>query len=119
PHILQASFDRLREECARRGVRALVVYRPGIGHAHLDAPRRTEMLRLAAAAGLETIDPSLAVDSTEDQHALGFAPWDAPMNARAHALFAERLYDALAQRLGRSVGVVGADDRPSHAPGGD
>jgi hypothetical protein len=86
-------FRRLAQQCARRGVRPLVIYRPApVDLEGLELAGRSEMVRLARAAKLEVIDLSPAFDSVVDRNTLMLAKWDQHTTALGHRLLANELY---------------------------
>ena len=94
--IYEWTFRRFAQQCAQRGVRPLVIYRPApVDFEGLEPAGRSEMVRLARAAGLEVIDLSPAFDSVEDRGTLIHAKWDDHTNALGHSLLADKLYDDL------------------------
>ena len=60
---------------------------------------RSEVTRLARAAGLAIIDLSPAFDSVTDPHTLMIAKWDHHITARGHRLLADKLYKGLVPSL--------------------
>jgi hypothetical protein len=100
PEIFRWAFQRFKLQCAQRGVRPLVMYRPApVDPDGLESAGRKEMLSIARATGLEVIDLSAAFDSVADRNALLVAKWDHHTNALGHRLLAKRLYNAVAQLL--------------------
>ncbi len=99
------SFRRFAEQCAQRGVRPLVIYRPapadfsGLKGARSETLARSEMLGLARTAGLEVIDLSPAFDSVADRSSLFLAKWDDHTTALGHRLLADKLYEDLVPLL--------------------
>ena len=94
--IYEWTFRRLAQQCAQRGVRPLVIYRPApVDFEGLEPSGRSEMVRLARAAKLEVIDLSPAFDSVVDRNTLMLAKWDQHTNALGHRLLADKLYDDL------------------------
>jgi hypothetical protein len=91
--IYEWTFRRFAQECARRGVRPLVIYRPGpVDFEGLEQVSRGEIIRLAGAAGLEVIDLSAAFDAVANRDALIIAKWDQHTTALGHQLLANELY---------------------------
>ncbi|MCP5516669.1 MAG: hypothetical protein H7A45_05325 [Verrucomicrobiales bacterium] len=100
PVVFTWVFQRLAGECARHGVRPLVVYRPGPNQAeHAEAPVRERMLGLARSAGLEVIDLSGCFAGVPADEPLVIAPWDEHTNAKGHRLLADALFAALRTAL--------------------
>ena len=94
------SFQRFAEQCAKRGVRPLVMYRPApADFSGLESTTRSRMLEMARAAGLEVIDLSLAFDSVPDRSSLILAKWDDHTTALGHQLLADKLYGELGPLL--------------------
>jgi hypothetical protein len=94
------SFQRFAEQCAKRGVRPLVMYRPApADFSGLESTTRSRMLEMARAAGLEVIDLSLAFDSVPDRSSLILAKWDDHTTALGHQLLADELYKDLVPLL--------------------
>ena len=93
-------FHRFAEQCAQRGVRPLVIYRPApVDFEGLEGAGRKELVRAARASGLEVIDLSSAFDSVTDRDQLVLAKWDQHTTVLGHQLLAEKLYDGLIQLL--------------------
>lgn len=94
------TFRRLAQQCAQRGVRPLVIYRPApVDFEGLEPTGRSEMVHLAQAAGLEVIDLSTAFDSVADRGTLIYSKWDDHTNALGHSLLADKLYESLVPLL--------------------
>jgi hypothetical protein len=94
------TFRRLAQQCAQRGVRPLVLYRPApVDFEGLEPTGRSEMVRLAQAAGLEVIDLSPAFDSVADRGTLIYSKWDDHTNALGHSLLADKLSESLVSVL--------------------
>ena len=90
------TFRRLGQQCALRGAHPLVIFRPDpVDIEGLEPAARSEMLRLARAAGLEVIDLSPAFDSVANRDKLILAKWDQHTNALGHRLLANKLYESL------------------------
>ncbi len=74
----------------------MVIFRPDpVDIEGLEPAARSEMLRLARAAGLEVIDLSPAFDSVANRDKLILAKWDQHTNALGHRLLANKLYESL------------------------
>jgi len=100
PEIYDWVFHRFAEQCAQRGVRPLVIYRPApVDFEGLEASGRSELVSIAQANGLKVIDVSSAFDSVADRDQLVLAKWDQHTNALGHRLLANKLYDGLVQLL--------------------
>jgi len=98
--IYEWVFRRLVWQCAERGVRPLVVYRPAPADLEGSEPAiHSEMVRLARAAGLDVIDLSAAFESVADRSTLIVAKWDDHTTARGHRLLADKLYEGLVPLL--------------------
>jgi hypothetical protein len=94
------SFQRFAQQCAQRGVRPLVVYRPTpADFSGMESSTRSETLGWARTAGLEVIDLSPAFDSVTDRSSLVLAKWDDHTTALGHRLLAEKLYERLVPLL--------------------
>jgi hypothetical protein len=94
------SFQRFAKQCAERGVRPLVMYRPApADFSGLESSTRSKMLASARAAGLEVIDLSAAFDSVSDRSALILAKWDDHTTTLGHRLLADKLYEGLVPLL--------------------
>ena len=94
------SFQRFAQQCAERGVRPLVIYRPApADFSGMESSARNKMLALARAAGLEVIDLSAAFDSVPDLSALILGKWDDHTTALGHRLLADKLYEGLVPLL--------------------
>jgi hypothetical protein len=110
--INEWAFRRFAQQCAQRGVRPLVIYRPGpIDFEGLEPTGRREVLRLARAAGLEVIDLSPAFNSVADRGQLVLAEWDHHTNALGHRLLAEKLYEGLAPLLRTRSPITSSSDK--------
>jgi hypothetical protein len=93
-------FRRLAQQCAQRGVRPLVIYRPAPADFEgVEPARRSETVRLARAAGLQVIDLTPAFDSVMDRGTLIVAKWDDHTTALGHRLLADKLYEGLVPLL--------------------
>ncbi len=87
------SFQRFAQQCAQRGVRPIVMYRPApADFSGTEAAARSKMIRLARAAGLEVVDLSPAFDSVTDRSSLVLAKWDDHTTPLGHRLLADELY---------------------------
>ena len=94
------SFQRFAQQCAQRGVRPLVVYRPTpADFSGMESSTRSETLGWARTAGLEVIDLSPAFDSVTERSSLVLAKWDDHTTALGHQLLAEKLYEGLVPLL--------------------
>jgi hypothetical protein len=99
------SFQRFAQQCAQRGVRPLVMYRPApADFSGLELAARSETLGLARTAGLEVIDLSPAFDSVTDRSSLILAKWDDHTTVLGHRLLADKLYEGLVPLLFGSPG---------------
>jgi hypothetical protein len=99
------SLERFAQQCAQRGVRPIIVYRPApADFSGLESAARTKMLELARTAGLEVIDLSPAFDSVADRSSLFLAKWDDHTTALGHRLLADKLYEGLVPVLFASPG---------------
>jgi hypothetical protein len=100
PEIYEWVFRRFAAQCAQRGVRPLVVYRPApVDFEGTEPAARSEMVRIARAANLEVIDLSPAFDSVANRNTLIVAKWDDHTNALGQRLLADKLYDDLVPLL--------------------
>jgi hypothetical protein len=98
--ISQWTFRRFAQQCAQRGVRPLVIYRPAPADFGGSEPAiHSEMVRLARSAGLEVIDLSSAFDSVTNRDTLILAKWDDHTAALGHQLLADKLYQGLVPLL--------------------
>jgi hypothetical protein len=94
------SFQRFAQQCAQRGVRPIVIYRPvPADFSGTESAARSKMLALARAAGLEIVDLSPAFDSVTDRSSLVLAKWDDHTTALGHRLLADKLYERLVPLL--------------------
>jgi hypothetical protein len=94
------SFQRFAQQCAQRGVRAMVMYRPApADFSGQEAAARSKMFEMSRAAGLEVIDLSPAYDSVTDRSSLILAKWDDHTTALGHRLLADELYKDLVPLL--------------------
>jgi hypothetical protein len=105
PEILQWAFRRFAQQCAQRGVRPLVIYRPApVDFEGSERVSGSQMIQSARAAGLEVIDLSPAFDSVVDRSKLILAKWDDHTTALGHQLLADKLYEGLVPLLFGSPG---------------
>jgi hypothetical protein len=94
------SFQRFARQCAQRGVRPIVIYRPApADFSGQESAARSKMLGMARSAGLEVVDLSPAFDSVTDRSSLILAKWDDHTTALGHRLLADKLYEALVPLL--------------------
>ena len=99
------SFQSFAQQCAQRGVRPIVIYRPApADFSGTESAARSKMLGLARAAGLEVVDLSPAFDSVTDRSSLVLAKWDDHTTALGHRLLADKLYERLVPLLFASPG---------------
>src|SRR5438105_1014912 len=99
------SFQRFAQQCAQRGVRPIVIYRPvPADFSGMEPAARSKILGLARAAGLEVVDLSPAFDSVTDRSSLVLAKWDDHTTALGHRLLGDKLYDGLVPLLFGSPG---------------
>jgi len=99
------SFQRFAQQCAQRGVRPIVIYRPvPADFSGMESAARSKMLELARAARLEVVDLSPAFDSVTDRSSLVLAKWDDHTTALGHRLLAEKLYERIVPLLFPSPG---------------
>jgi hypothetical protein len=97
------SFQRFAQQCAQRGVRAIVIYRPAPADFFgAESAARSRLLAMARNAGLEVIDLSPAFDSVTDRSSLILAKWDDHTTALGHRRLADELYKDLVPLLFRS-----------------
>ena len=90
------SFQRFAQQCAQRGVRPLVIYRPApADFSGLESAGSHKLFEIARAAGLEVIDLSPAFDSVTDRSSLVLAKWDDHTTALGHRLLADKLYERI------------------------
>jgi hypothetical protein len=103
--LCQWSFQRFAQQCAQRGGRPIVIYRPApADFSGLESAGRSKILELARAAGLEVVDLSAAFDSVTDRSSLVLAKWDDHTTALGHRLLADKLYEGLVPLLFGSPG---------------
>jgi hypothetical protein len=94
--LYEWAFQRFAQQCAQRGVRPLVIYRPApADFSGLESAARRKIIGLARNAGLEVIDLSPAFDSVADRSSLILAKWDDHTSALGHRLLADKLYEGL------------------------
>jgi len=94
------SFQRFAQQCAQRGVRPIVIYRPApADFSGLESAARRKIIGLARNAGLEVLDLSPAFDSVVDRSSLILAKWDDHTTALGHRLLADELYRDLVPLL--------------------
>jgi hypothetical protein len=100
PQLYKWCFQHFAEQCAQRGVRPLVIYRPApADFTGSEAAGRNKTLALARAAGLEVVDLSPAFDSVVDRSSLILAKWDDHTTPLGHRLLADQLYKDLTPLL--------------------
>jgi len=105
------AFRRFAEQCRQRGVRPLVMYRPApVDVEGLEQTGRSEVHRLAQAAGLEVIDLTSAFDSVDDRSKLILTEWDLHTNALGHRLLAEKFYHDLVRLLWPQSEALSSDN---------
>jgi hypothetical protein len=98
--LYEWAFQRLAQQCKQRGILPVVIYRPApVDFQGSEQAERSEVIRLARAAGLEVIDLSPAFDSVTDRNTLVIAKWDRHTTALGHRLLADKLYQGLVPRL--------------------
>ena len=98
--LYEWAFQRFAQQCKQRGIHPLVIYRPApVDFQGVERVDRSEVIRLARAAGLEVIDLSPAFDSVRDRNTLIIAKWDHHTTARGHRLLADTLYERLVPLL--------------------
>ncbi len=103
--LCEWSFQRFAQQCAQRGVRPLVIYRPApADFSGLESAARSKILGFARTAGLEVIDLSPAFDSVADRSSLILAKWDDHTTVLGHRLLADELYKGLVPLLFGSRG---------------
>jgi hypothetical protein len=110
PQIYDWFFARLRDVCARRGVRLYVLYRPTTTVDPREAEYRAALLSSCSDAGIELLDLGDAFNEIEDRNSLVLAPWDNHTSALGHRLLADRLWVRLKPRLAPIV-VENSTDR--------
>jgi len=93
-------FRRFAQQCAQRGVRPLVVYRPApVDFSGVESAARSKIIGWARSAGLQVIDLTGAFDSVTDRSSLILAKWDDHTTALGHRLLADELYKDLVPLL--------------------
>jgi hypothetical protein len=98
--LYEWAFQRFAQQCIQRGIHPLVVFRPApLDLQGSEQAERSEVMRLARAAGLEVIDLSPAFDSVTDRNTLVIAKWDPHTTALGHRLLADKLYEGLVPLL--------------------
>jgi hypothetical protein len=112
--VYEWAFHRFAAECKRRGIRPVVIYRPApVDFEGLESTSRSEIIRLAKAAGLEVIDLSPAFDAVTDRDGLIVAKWEHHTTALGHRLLADKLYQDLVPLLQRpSATTLSTADQP-------
>jgi hypothetical protein len=104
--LCQWSFQRFAQQCAQRGVRPIVIYRPApADFSGLESAARRKIIGLARNAGLEVIDLSPAFDAVTDRSSLILAKWDDHTTALGHRMLADKLYEGLVPVLFASPGT--------------
>jgi hypothetical protein len=98
--LYEWTFRRFAQQCKQHGIRPLVIYRPvPVDFEGWEQAGRSELSRLARAAGLEVIDLSPAFDSVANRNTLIIAKWDDHTTAFGHRLLADKLYEGLVPLL--------------------
>jgi hypothetical protein len=98
--LYEWAFRRFAQQCKQHGIHPVVIYRPApVDFQGVEQADRSEVIRLARAAGLEVIDLSPAFDSVVDRDTLMIAKWDDHTTAFGHRLLAGKLYDGLVPLL--------------------
>ncbi len=98
--LYEWAFHRFAQQCKQHGIHPVVIYRPApVDFQGVEQADRSEVIRLARAAGLEVIDLSPAFDSVVDRDTLMIAKWDDHTTAFGHRLLAGKLYDGLVPLL--------------------
>jgi len=98
--LYEWAFQHFAQQCKQRGIHPLVIYRPApVDFQGVEQADRSEVIRLARAAGLEVIDLSPAFDSVTDRNTLMMAKWDDHTTPFGHRLLANRLYEDLVPLL--------------------
>jgi hypothetical protein len=109
PELIEWVLRRFKSECEARGVRPILVYRPGpVDRPDLENAGRRELLGPASSLGLKVIDLSPAFEGIEDRRSIYLAEWDEHTNARGHRLLADTLYPQLAPLRGAGTGGIEA-----------
>jgi hypothetical protein len=94
------SFQRFAQQCARHGIRPVVIYRPApADFSGSESAGRSKTLELARTDGLEVVDLSPAFDAVTDRSSLILAKWDDHTTALGHRLLADELYKDLVPLL--------------------
>lgn len=103
--ILSAVYQRIADECRRRGVVPVWIFLPQVreGTWQEETPMA---VRAATDAGFVMIDLGNVYEG-QDLAAIRLAEWDQHPNARAHRLIAGRLYDELQARDDAIFGKAG------------
>jgi hypothetical protein len=113
PKVFDWAFARLADQCAERGIRAFLVYRPAPNNSpEVEATARAELFRAAAQAGLEVLDLSPAFDDVQDRTTLVLAPWDDHTSALGHRLLADELFEQLKPKLSSRAAVNASPTGP-------
>jgi alginate O-acetyltransferase complex protein AlgI len=98
--LYEWAFQRFAQQCRQRGIHPLVIFRPApVDFQGEEQAGRSDVIRLARAAGLEVIDLSPAFDSVTDRNTLTIAKWDDHTSVLGHRLLADKLYDGLVPLL--------------------
>ena len=105
PEIYDWVFHRLAQQCSKRGIHPIVIYRPApMDLEGVEPASRSEIVRLARAAALDVIDLSPAFEGVADRNVLTVAKWDDHTTALGHRLLADKLYEGLVPLLFNSPG---------------
>lgn len=106
PQLWEWAYGRIAERCRQEGIRAYVVYIPGIENEGRDK-RVDQMLAQARKAGFSVINLEGVYGNAESDR-IRVAPWDAHPNALGHKMIADGLYSAMISAGGfwGTMGVV-------------
>jgi hypothetical protein len=112
PGLFAYAFGRLADFSRETGIAVYIVFRPSVvywsvGAVEAETQKKNELLDWAAKAGLPTINLSNAFDGIKNRRSLMVTPFDDHMNAEAHRLFADCLFQNLHDRSGKLI----LDDR--------
>jgi hypothetical protein len=112
--IYEWAFHRFATKCRQNGIRPVIIYRPApIDFEGVEAAGHSEIIRLAGAAGLDTIDLSNAFDTVTNRDSLIVAKWEHHTTALGHRLLADKLYEGLVPLLRHASPTVrSVDNQP-------
>ena len=104
--LLSSIYKEMVAACRRQGVRAIWIYLPSPAPAWMSDEDIAEAVRLAKAAGFQTLDLS-TLFAKEDLASVQTGPIDNHPNVRGHRLIANAFFEGLGPLLGTPWGSAG------------